>query len=230
VVRNGGPCGTGTYSFTTVVTCVERMQGQGLASIDKVVGADTCSPTVYLSHSSGCTAFDPADYSWFAKNGTYFAIAALILGPILAFGGKRFFPYIAATVISLMAFIVTLIVCILFDFFNTTTGLVLSLICALVIAVSVGCCTRRCFWVNVAIMGGIVGITLGFVLYSFLAISFEFHSDLVLWLTCGAFAIICGVFAWYRGERLVVFGTSFLGSYVIMRGIATFYGGFPSIA
>ena len=140
------------------------------------------------------------------------------------------FPYIVAAVISLFNFFTTVILCIIFGAFNTTLGVVLSLLGALALATALGCYIRRCFWLNVAIFGGIVGLALGFILYSLLAVSFEFHSDLVLSLTCVSLAALGGVYAWYRGEAIIVYGTSFLGSYVIMRGIAAFYGGFPSIS
>jgi len=228
--KNGSICGSEDhYSFTTVVNCDSKIEGQGKARIDKVEGADTCDPIVYLSHAAGCIEFDPDDYSWFEENKIYFVLLALIVGPITAFGGKRLFPYVAATVISLFTFFVVLIICSISGGFGTTLGLVLSILAALVFAIAVGICTRRCFWFNVAVLGAIAGLCLGAVLYSLIAISFEVQSEWAFGISCVIMGIIGGIYAWYRGEQLILWGTSLIGSYVTMRGIAAFYGGFPEV-
>mmetsp|Transcript_25131 Transcript_25131/g.31512 ORF Transcript_25131/g.31512 Transcript_25131/m.31512 type:complete len:151 (-) Transcript_25131:388-840(-) len=148
-----------------------------------------------MSHASGCKDFDPDDYSWFEQNKYYFAVFALIVGPIIAFGGKRLFPYVAATVISIFIFFMTLIVSTILGGFNSTVGVILTLLCASGIAIGTGCFIRRCFKCIVVTMGGICGLILGIVLYSVLAITLKFQSDLTLVVLCAFTSMLGGIYA-----------------------------------
>lgn len=41
------------------------------------------------------------------------------------------------------------------------------------------------------------------------------------------FAIIGFILAWYYAKTIVLFATSFLGSYEVMKGLSFFFGGYP---
>lgn len=210
-----------------MINCDKNLSDQGQGEIDKVEGAETCNPTVYLNHASGCKDFDPKDHSWFAKNKYYFAVLALIVGPIIALGGKRFFPYIAAGVASLAVLILTIGICIVLGAFNTTTGLVFSLLSCLLFAILAGCFLRRAFWLNIAVLGVVGGLVIGVVLNSIFSIALKYDSDVAFIVMVCVFGTIGGIFAWRQKEEIVLYGTALIGSYILMRGIAAFYGGFP---
>lgn len=183
-----------------------------------------------MRHSAGCIDFDPDDYSWFMLHKYYLAVIALITGPLVAIGGKRFFPYIAAVVISVFMFLVAMIFLAVLGTVNTTVGLILSLIGALALSVITGYFIKTCYRCLVVTFGGIFGIVLGIAFYSALAVGFHFSSAIVLVVICSFFAFISGGYAFYYGDHIVVFGTAIVGSYIFMRGIAAFYGGFPDFS
>ena len=50
VFSGGAPCGSNNYTFTAKVECSKHQTGKGNGRIIKVEGAETCNPTVYISH------------------------------------------------------------------------------------------------------------------------------------------------------------------------------------
>ena len=181
-----------------------------------------------MSHSSGCKDFDPKDYSWLSKNKYYLAVLALIVGPIIALGGKRFFPYIAAGVVSLAILFLGIAFCAIMGAFDTTVGLVFSLLASLSFAILAGCCLRRAFWLEISALGAVAGLIIGVVIYSILAVTFKFDSDIGFILSACFMGALGGIIAWRQKEGIVLYGSALIGSYILMRGIAAFYGGFPS--
>ena len=153
----------------------------------------------------------------------------MIIGPVIAFSGKRFFPYIAAVVISLATFFGSLVAFQLHGKLVETDGIIGSFAASLAFAIVVGCCVRRSFWIMVTIFGGIVGSFLGLIVYSFLTVQFEFTNIPTLASIEVPLTILGAWFAHTRDKRIVIHGTALLGSYMIMRGIAIFYGGFPGL-
>ena len=70
---------------------------------------------------------------------------------------------------------------------------------------------------------------IGILVYSIICVSLLWESEVALILISIAFAIIGGIFSWRNGKEIVLYGTSLIGSYIFMRGIAAFYGGFPDL-
>lgn len=55
----------------------------------------------------------------------------------------------------------------------------------------------------------------------------KYYPYAIFWLTAGSLAIGFGVLAWAFYEHVLVIGTSFVGAYAIIRGMALINGGFP---
>ena len=186
--------------MTAHVQCSETITGQGNGNIIDFNGADSCNPIVRVAHSAGCLAFNPDDTLWFNKYQYYFATVILIMGLVIAFGGRRFFPYIAASVISLSTFFGLLIALQIFGWMSSTWSVIGCIVASLIAACAVGCFIRRCFWLQVTIFGGIVGNSIGVLICSFIQLKLQSHGNLIYFIICPALTLLGLVYA-YRQNK-----------------------------
>ena len=100
----------------------------------------------------------------------------------------------------------------------------------LVIYFGLGCVAaflvKRTLRFGIFLLGIVSGATIGFLVYTaFLAgVSAGW---LYLTVIIG-FAVIGGLASWKRPDIVVRFGTAFIGSYMLVRGLSFWIGGFPS--
>lgn len=80
------------------------------------------------------------------------------------------------------------------------------------------------------LIGGITGFFLGFILYSLVFAQFVKASTAFLWITL-ILSTVAGAAAMYKWEEHIeVHVTHVVGSYLIIRGLAFFLGGYPNEA
>jgi len=101
-----------------------------------------------------------------------------------------------------------------------------SFVVSLIIAVFVGFILKKMLQIGAAILGGVGGFFIGVAIYKLLL--FFTNSNAVL-LVIAIFSSLFMAFLSFRFyDKIVIFGTSFIGSYAFVRGISLFLGYFPS--
>jgi len=97
---------------------------------------------------------------------------------------------------------------------------------AVVIGVLLGLtCTRfaRVGATLIAVWGGFV---LGMILNE--AVLYMYTDEMIFWIVCGASAFVFGVLVFIVYNHAVILCTSLVGSYLFVRGISFYAGGFPN--
>jgi hypothetical protein len=77
---------------------------------------------------------------------------------------------------------------------------------------------------GVAIMAGWGGVTLGFILTTALVIDNVY----AYWAIIVGCAIVCAFFAFKTEKLVIMLATAHIGSYLAIRGISLYAGGFPN--
>ena len=179
------------YQFTTIVKCDASITGEGNGAIQSVDSSDSCHPVVTMAHADGCYEYTANSLvRWLSENPTVLGIAFLLVGPIIAMCGKRWFPYIAAGIgaISMTSFIVLLAG--IFGAFSSVVWGVLSVIVALAVGIAFGALLRRMVWTAVGITGAISGFLFGGFVYTLILQAFNWHSVWGYWGLAVTFAIL----------------------------------------
>ena len=95
------------------------------------------------------------DYPWL------FGIIMIVGGPICAFFGRRFFPWVISGIVAVTLLLGTLIVCSVLGFMETTIGLGVSIGVAAILAVLSVWLVFKTVWIAVGILGLIGGFFIG---------------------------------------------------------------------
>jgi len=92
--------------------------------------------------------------------------------------------------------------------------------------VFVGFILTKMLKIGAAIIGAIAGGFIAAALYNL----FFFYSDssVLFWVMVGLSALIMAYLSKRYYDKIVIFGTAFIGSYSFFRGISLFAGYFPS--
>ena len=215
------------YGVKLVVKCDADITG--LATIASVATDNECVPVISVKHASGCpTVTATTAVNWVASNPIVIGIACIIIGAITAMCGKRWFPWIAAAYGALSAMESVIFTTSELGGMNSVLGIVLTLVLALVVAIIVGMLIRRFIWTAVAITGIVCGAEAGAMVFAMSLALTGWNSLLGFLIMVSTGAIMGGVIACNFAHELVLYGTSFLGSYIFMRGWTFFFGQFPS--
>ena len=157
-------------------------------------------------------------------------IFAIIIGAITGTLGKRWFPYIAATYASLSVIEFVVFTSAAAGWWTAPVGITLTLIIAVIAAIPVGMIIRKNIWPAVGLIGILYGAALGFYLFCCLVVIGHWQSFIGMVTLTAVGAVVGGVLSCKYGPELVLIGTSFLGSYIFMRGWTYILGGFQSEA
>lgn len=158
------------------------------------------------------------------------AIVYLILGPLIALYGQKWFPYVSASVAAVFTGGLFISLCQSCEWLDTTLGLVLCILSAVLIAVVTGAIVRRFIWVMIALLGGVAGYFSGSLLYTILAQTTGWTALWGLYLIAVGCGIIGLVLALKLGKGVVLLSTAMIGSYLFMRSWTLFFpdSGYPS--
>ena len=208
--------------------CDPDITEQGEAELVSEGGSE-CAVTVTMKHAGGCHIYTASALARFLAKHPWFPGAVMVvLGPIIALCGKRFFPWVAATLGALAA--IDSVIVLFFESGLVTTWWATVLVCLLALAtgILVGVLLRRQIRIAVIAVGAIAGGMLGAYLFEVVFAIWNIESSLGLVATGLVFAIGGGFLANAQRCLIVIFGTSFIGSYMFMRGWTFFFGGYPS--
>jgi hypothetical protein len=81
--------------------------------------------------------------------------------------------------------------------------------------------------IQLFVLGFISGWFMSSVLYGMIMTATGFGAPWLFWTTVATCCLIAGLIAAYKGEWLILLSTSFIGAYLLMRGFAFFFGGYP---
>jgi len=166
------------------------------------------------------------------------AIFLLVVGPIITFFGRKFVPYVIATIGGIAGFVVALCLCSamgMLDYIDPTKSaqdvsvawVVLGFFLSLAAGGLVGWLLYKFLIVGLLIISFVGGGIIGYLLFNLLFIGWAKSTALLAILTFG-FAGASVVGSFFFRAAIIITVTSLIGSYFTIRGISLFAGGFPS--
>jgi hypothetical protein len=216
------------------VTCDINATGTPTFKLDDT---DPCRPIISFTSAAGCPTADlNSFYTYISENPWVIALFCILVGPIINFFGRKFIPWVIGVVSGSAAFVVCLITFQFIgflDYFTNSTneGLsaaLISIAMALIIGVAIGYFMMTKFlMIGLCILGGVAGFFAGGIIFNVFMVEWV-TSVVALWCTILFFAIIGACLAYYFENRIVIFSTSFIGSYLFIRGLSIIIGGYPS--
>ena len=186
-----------------------------------------------MKHSAGCyRGFDDEIVtSWLSENEWAIGILYIIIGPLIALYGAKWFPYVTAGLIAVFTIGIILSISLAAGWMATTGGTVACFIVALVAGVIAGMLIRRHIWLMVALLGLIGGFFSGSLVFAFIGGLTGWADVWFYWTIAVAMAALGLMAACYLGKPVVIYGTALAGSYLFMRAWTLFFPGhYPSEA
>jgi len=199
---------------------------------------DWCSPVITFTHSAGCPTADLDTVAIFLEKYPWvLAIFLLIVGPVITFFGKRFIPYVIATIGGIVGGIVVLCLCSamhMLDYIDPTTTddasvawVVLAFFLSLAGGILIGWLFFKFIIVGLLAIAFVGGFMAGGLIYNLVFIGWAKSTALLAIMTIGL-GCAATVLAWFYRIAIIIVSTSLIGSYFTIRGLSLFIGGFPS--
>ena len=170
---------------------------------------------------------------WLYENTWVIGIIYIIFGPMIAFFGGKWFPYIVASLVGLFTCSFLCSIALSAGWMATKGGASGAIITAIVLGVIAGVIVRKHF----RIMLGLLGLAGGFFSGAFLFAMISgvtggaWDAEWGYWFLSFISAIAGLVLAFLYGLPLVQISTAFVGSYLFMRSWTLFFpGNYPSEA
>lgn len=159
----------------------------------------------------------------------------IVFGALVAFVGRKFFAWTIATLGCVLGFGVTMLLFTMFEMLDAVktqkeqtnyTMMITSLFISCIIGIFVGFILKKMLHIGAAILGAVGGFFIGVAIYNLVLF---FSQSYIVLLTVSIFSSLCMAFLSFRYyDRIVIFGTAFIGSYSFVRGVSLFLGYFPS--
>ena len=168
---------------------------------------------------------------WLDENPWCIGIIYVVFGPLIAFFGAKWFPYITATLSALFVTSFIYLVCDSAGWLESTGAQIGTLCGALVAGIIVGCVVRRNFKFMLGLLGLVAGFFGGSLVFALISgmTGGEWNAVWGYWVISVACAVIGCVLAIYLGMPVVMLSTALVGSYLFMRSWTLFFpGNYPS--
>lgn len=185
---------------------------------------------VYIESKHACAEFDFYFIWKFIQD--YKVIFVIILMAFGAFNcvfGKKLVKF---TTVSIIVLIVTLLV-LIFSQYILPSGCAEWIIWVmLAVGLILGGTAGYFVWVYnekviAFVCGGVAGFFVGQFLFSLFGNRISANGMVIYWVFIGVSIIVLTIMAWCFKKLIIIFTTSFIGSYCFIRGISLFAGGFP---
>ncbi len=159
----------------------------------------------------------------------------MFFGPVMNFYGRKFIPWVIGIVSGSAVAFVCIVLCQfmgLLDYFTTEEGsfpaALISILVSIMIGVVVGFFMKtKLLTIGFCILGGVAGFFMGGIIFNLFMV--EWASSLIAFWATLIFAAIIGIgLAYWLKDSMVIMCTSFIGSYIFVRGISMLAGGFPT--
>jgi Domain of unknown function (DUF4203) len=231
------------WSVTFTVNCDASQTGVlDVSKFSVVKNADKCTLKFSATHKAGCGAVKASGFvQYLNSNPWIIALTTIAFGIACCFFGGKIFDWFQIGLPALFAFLFVAVMVSSFGLFSVleedveTSGkgvflAIIGFIIALAAGVAAGLIAKLTEHIVSGIIGGIAGFFVGFLLYSLIFAQFVKSTTALLWITL---IITTGLGAWamYKyDEEAEVHVTHVVGSYLIIRGLAFFLGGYPDEA
>lgn len=200
----------------------------------KSVAVNGCDVVVEMKHKDGCPKIDVdiSEYlGWLYENQWAIGILYLVIGPVLALFGQKWFPYVTAALVAVFVIGTVCSLSLTFGWMESTVGTIVVMVVALILGVVAGMIVRRNIKWMVALLGGVAGFFSGAFVFALIASMSGWTAVWGYWVVCSLMAVIGVVLSYYFGLTVVLLSTSFVGSYLFMRSWTLFFPGhYPSEA
>lgn len=184
--------------------------------------------TLKFTSAAACPVFEYSALYQFLSKYSYLLGAILIVkGLFLAINGNK----AITRVIGLIGFLASSVVLLSLSFYglaknnSQTQEWVLWVIFAacLLVGAFIGFQISKLKKVGIAVLAGWGGVTLGFILTT----TFVIGNTYLYWAVIGGCALVCFYAAFLIERHVIMVATAFVGSYLFVRGISLYAGGFP---
>lgn len=239
---NGGENCTATQNYTLSISLKCNAYGSVFDAlwIGNVDDTDKCNPMIPVSHKSACPVFSISTFANFFLSKPYIiGPIAIVIGLLVAFTGRKFFPLTIGVIGIGLGGGITLILC---SMINLLTSIqldntdqeytdpiymaILTWTVSVIVGLFVGFILTKMLHIGAAIIGAIGGFFIGIAVYNLI---FFFAKSAFVLTSCSVIgSIIMAILSFKFYDDIVIFGTSFVGSYSFVRGISFFLGNFPN--
>ena len=219
--------GNQTYGISYEIFCSDNITD--VNPVLNLAKTNDCRPYFEIHHQSGCKVADiNAIWQFMDKYYLIFGISFMVVGLFtLTLGLKLIRPTLA------IIFCLSTIVAILFVFYvlilpNNVGSWVgwLLLAVSIVLGCIIGFFASKLLRVGVFFLGVWAGIGVALLLNN--VILFKINSVAVLWISMAVLGLLFGVLSFFWYMYIVIVCTSIIGSYLFVRGISLFAGGYPN--
>jgi hypothetical protein len=169
-------------------------------------------------------------FRWIDKQSVFVGGALILVGLILGLFGKWQFK-ISVFLIGMIVFTLAATLFLFTIFLSrdspTSTGWIIAGVTAFV-GIFVGLALAYMFRLGAAVAAAWGGVSLALILYNSFVYKLDNPNHVVFWIFVVSMGLIFGVLTLWFFWPAIILATSFAGSYMIMRGISMYAGGFPS--
>lgn len=166
---------------------------------------------------------------WLYENEWAIGVIYLIVGPLIAVFGSRWFPYIVAGLVGLFTITIICGASLALGWMGSVGGSIATVCVALILGIVLGCLVRRRFNWLLGLLGLIAGFFGGSLVFALISGMSGWNAVWGFWVISILLAIVGAVLSIKIGLPLVMFATSLVGSYLFMRAWTLFFpGNYPS--
>jgi hypothetical protein len=189
-----------------------------------------CNKKVSMTSKYGCPVTSiNAIWTFLSKYSYLFGAILIASGLVVGFAGRKLFkPVICfigalATASVLMLLIYSLFLGHSQD--KIAVGWII-LVLSIIGGTIVGFILAKLSKLGVAVLAGWGGVTIGFILYS--ALLYKVNSQAFFWIFIVICAGVCAGLSLLAYDHALIMSTSIIGSYMFIRGISLYAGGYPN--
>jgi len=201
-------------------------------TFEKAVYADSdlsgCIKKVTVNHNAGCPVYSALGFVNFLNENVWLSGTLLLFfGLVIGLFGQRWFLPICGLFGAMVAFVAFMVFASIFQWLNTTVGLIICGILAIAGAVATYyvVSNERVATLFLCLGGGFM---LGSIVEGLFIAIFSWESMLFYLIITGCMMALGVLAACKRPDLVTKYLTATVGSYIFMRGWTYFLGGYPS--
>mmetsp|Transcript_27517 Transcript_27517/g.19902 ORF Transcript_27517/g.19902 Transcript_27517/m.19902 type:complete len:193 (-) Transcript_27517:259-837(-) len=187
-----------------------------------------------IAFTTSLSSFTDYDYAgsfgnFNDENPWVMAVILILFSIPMCLAGQRYFPHLIAVFACLVTFVTLIMLASAWEWFDCETWLqILQIVAYFGIGLAAAWAVRRTLRIGVFLLGTVAGALIGFLFYG--AVLTGINADWLYITVIVAFAVAGAMGSWKRPDLIIRFGTSFIGAYMLARGLSFWIGGFPSEA
>ena len=187
-----------------------------------------CCKEISFEHHTGCYQYSALGFVNFLNSNVWLSgTLLLVFGLTIGLFGQRWFLKITGAVAGLFAFVAFMILASIFQWLNTTVGLIICGIFAIAAGVlAYWFLSREGVATMFLCIGG--GFMLGSIIEGLIIAISGWESMIFYIIVTAACMVIGGLIGCQKPDLVKKYLTSCVGSYIFMRGWTYFLGGYPS--